>query len=181
MGIPYGLTPYFCLGTPLCLGFIWFGAVASVDISPCLVKWGYASNFSFEQQESLFNWVGSIPHQGRWWWVIKKLDMEGYLPIPCPLWSCNCDLVPWVVMAVVQSAGLMVSTVLKMSIPLTKCMQSCRTSTSTTHYLKFFTHLWWTLWQWMSTGEVITSHWSTPGKSCWPDVGWSPDHYLLMA
>ena len=33
---------------------------------------------------------------------------------------------------------------------------------------------------WMSSGEVITSCWSTPGKSCWPDVGWSPDHYPLM-
>ena len=50
------------------------------------------------------------------------------------------------------------------------------------HYtlLEVFTHLQWTIWQ-MSTGEVIASHWSTPVKSCWPDGGWSLDHYLLVA
>ena len=43
-----------------------------------------------------------------------------------------------------------------------------------------FTHHMWML-QWTSTEEVVTSHWSTHGKSCWPGTGWSPDHYLLMA
>ena len=49
------------------------------------------------------------------------------------------------------------------------------------HYTlpEVFIHPLWML-QWMSMGEVITSHWSTPGKSCWPDAGWSPDHYPLM-
>ena len=39
--------------------------------------------------------------------------------------------------------------------------------------------------QWMlqqtSTVEVVTSHWSTPGKSCWLGVGWPPNHYSLVA
>ena len=33
----------------------------------------------------------------------KNLDTEEYLPIPYPLWSCNCDSVLRVVMAIVQS------------------------------------------------------------------------------
>ena len=39
-GIPYGLPP-FCFSMPSCLGFNWFGTVASVDISSCSVKRGY--------------------------------------------------------------------------------------------------------------------------------------------
>ena len=68
---------------------------------------------------------GSILHQGRWWWVIEKLDMEGYFPIPYPLWSCNCDSVPWIVMVVIQSTvwwHLQAEDV----YPSTKCTRSCR-------------------------------------------------------
>ena len=46
---------------------------------------------------------GSIPNQGRWWQVIKELDMEGCTPIPYSLWLCYHDLVPWVVVVVIQS------------------------------------------------------------------------------
>ena len=46
---------------------------------------------------------GSIPCQGRWWWVVKKLDTEGYIPIAYSQWSCCHDSVLWVVMAVIQS------------------------------------------------------------------------------
>ena len=54
--------------------------------------------------------------------------------------------------------------------PSAKCTQSCR------HPLPL--HITWSLhlssvgilWQ-TSTGEVIASHWSTPGKSSWPDIG----------
>ena len=48
------------------------------------------------------------------------------------------------------------------------------------HYTlpEVFSHPLWTLW-WTSIGEVITSHWSTQGKPCWPGTGWLPDHYLL--
>ena len=88
---------------PSCLGFIWFGTVASVDISYCLVKWRYEAPLQLVAGVPL--WLsGSILHHGRWWWVIKKLDREGYLPSPYPLWSCNHDSVHWVVMAVIQSA-----------------------------------------------------------------------------
>ena len=71
-------------------------------------------------------WIsGSILHQGGWQQVIKKLDMEGCIPIKYPSWSCCCDSVPWVVMAVIQSA-------IQWHIwagdiyPPSKCMWSCR-------------------------------------------------------
>ena len=49
------------------------------------------------------------------------------------------------------------------------------------HYIipKAFTLPLWTLQQ-MSTGEVITSHHSTPGELVWPGAGYLPDNYLLV-
>ena len=95
-------TPHFCFGMPLYLGLIWFGTVVSVDMSSCLVKWGYKATLQLVAGV-LLQLSGSTPHQGRWQQVIEKLDTEGYLPVPYPLWSCTCDPVPWVVMEVIQS------------------------------------------------------------------------------
>ena len=52
--------------------------------------------------------------------------MEGYLPIPYPLWSCNCDSVPWVVMG--GSFSLLSDGIsgLETSTPSAKCTQSRR-------------------------------------------------------
>ena len=52
---------------------------------------------------------GSILCWGKWWWIIRKLDMVGCTPVThTPLWSCCCDSVLWVVV-VIQSAVLMAS------------------------------------------------------------------------
>ena len=110
---------------------------------------------------------GSILHQGRWWQVIEELDTEGCIPISYPQWSCYCDSVLWVVMAVIQSA-IWWNLLAKMSIPLPNV---CDPADIHSHYMlpEVFTHPQWMLW-WTSTGEVIASHWSTPGKSSWPDA-----------
>ena len=96
----------------------------------------------------------SILHQGRWWQVIKELDMEGCIPISYPQWSCYCDSVPWEVMVVIQSAiwwHLWAET----SIPLPN---ACNPVDIHSHYMlpEVFTHPQWTLW-WMATGEFIAS------------------------
>ena len=70
---------------------------------------------------------GSIPHQGGWWQVINKLDMEGCMPITYPQCSCCHDSVLWVVVAVLQSAicwHLQAGDI----YPSTKCTWSCRHS-----------------------------------------------------
>ena len=170
-------TPHFCLGMPSCLGLIWFCTVASVDVSSCLVKQGYEATLQLAAGVPL--WLnGSIPHQGRWWEVIKKCDMEGYLPIPYPLWSCNCDSVLWVVVVVIWSA-IWWHLWAVMSLPLPNV---CDPADIACHYTlpEVFTHLLWTLWQ-TSMIEAIDSHWSTPGKSAWSDTGWSPDCFSLLA
>ena len=56
--------PPICLGMPSCLGFVWFGTVASVDISPCLVKQGYEATLQLVARVPL-QLSGSILHQGR--------------------------------------------------------------------------------------------------------------------
>ena len=103
---------------------VWFDTIVSVNTSSCLVKWGYKATLQLVARVPL-QLSGSTPHQGTWWQVIKKLDTEGYLPVPYPLWSCNHDSVPWVVMAAIQStlwwhwqAGDIYTSA--------KCMQSCR-------------------------------------------------------
>ena len=58
---------------------------------------------------------GSTLHQGRWWEIIKKLDMEGCLPIPYPLDSCGGHSV----YHLLASMGCDVN-------PSAKCIQSCR-------------------------------------------------------
>ena len=67
----------------------------------------------------------------------------------------------------------------EMSIPLPNI---CDPVDIHAHYTlpEVFTHSQWMLW-WTSMAEVIASHWSTPGKSSWPDVGWMSDHHLLVA
>ena len=108
---------------------------------------------------------------------LKNLTWRG-IPISYPQWSCYHDSVLWVVMAVIQSTiqwHLWAET----SIPP---LNACNPVDIHFHYMlpEVFTCPQWMFWQ-MSMGEVIASYWSTPGKSSWPDVGWLPDHYLLMA
>ena len=45
-----------------------------------------------------------ISCQKSWFYVQEILGLEKYLPNPYPLWSCNCDSVPWVAVAAIQSA-----------------------------------------------------------------------------
>ena len=123
MGISYGY-PHFCLGMPSFLDFIWFGTVASVDISTCLVKWEYEATLQLATG-FLFDWVGVYHIKVDNSLSLNKFDMEGYLPIPYPLWSCCHDSVLWVVMVVIQSAVWCIYR-LRMSIPSTKHMWFCR-------------------------------------------------------
>ena len=66
------------------------GTAVTVDTSSCLMKWGYKTTFQQVARVPL-QLGGSTPHQGRRSWSIKKPDMEGYLPIIPPFWSCK----PW--------------------------------------------------------------------------------------
>ena len=101
---------------------------------------------------------GTIPHQGRWWQVIKKLDLKGCIPVTYPQWSCCCDSVPWVAW---QSFSLLSDGIygLETSIPLPN---ACDPVDIQFHYTlpEVFTHPQWMLW-WMSMGKVVASHWST--------------------
>ena len=86
--------------------------------------WGYEATLPLVARVPV-QLSGSILHQGRWWWFIEKLDMEGNLPGPYPLWSCNCDSVLWVGMTIIQSAvwgHLQAEDI----YPSAKCMWSCR-------------------------------------------------------
>ena len=76
------------------------------------------------QQVSLFNWVGVFGIKIDDGESLKNLTW-GYLSIPYPLWSCNCDSVLWVVMVVIQSA-VQWHLQAKDVCPSTKCMRSCR-------------------------------------------------------
>ena len=121
---------------------------------------------------------GSILCQGRWLQVIEKPDMEGCIPVTYPQWSCYHDSVPWVVMVVIQSTiqwHLWAGDV----YPSAKCMKSCK------HPLPL--HITWSLHP-SSVDTLVGVHRRshsfpsiTPGKSSWPDAGWLPGHYLLMA
>ena len=79
----------------------WFGTVMGIGIS-YLVKWGNEATLMLAAGVPL-QLSGSILHQGRWKRVIEKLDTEGYIPVTYPQWSCYCDSVLWVVVAVIQS------------------------------------------------------------------------------
>ena len=71
-------------------------------------------------------WLGgSIPHQGRWWWVVKELDTEGCIPISYP----PMILLPW--LSSMNSCGShpVCHPMASMGwdvYPSTKHMQSCR-------------------------------------------------------
>ena len=58
----------------------------------------------FWQQGSLFNWVGVFSIKVDDDESSKSLTQRGTYLFHTPLWSCNHDSVPWVVVAVVQSA-----------------------------------------------------------------------------
>ena len=128
-------------------------------------------------QGSLYDWVGvfciKVGDNGS----LKNLTWWAAFPFHTPQWSCHCDSVLWVVMAAIQSAiwwHLQAET----SIPLPN---ACDPVDIHTHYTlpEVFTCPQWMLW-WTSTGEVVACHWYTPGKSSWPDAGWTSDHHLLM-
>ena len=155
---------------------IWFSSVM-VPCGSLWMSWGNIATLISVAVVPL-QLSGSILNQGRWWQVVKELDMEEWISISFPQCSCYHDSVPWVVLAVIQSAiqwHLQAQT----SIPLPNEHDPVHIHS---HYMlpEVFTHPQWMLWQ-TSMGEVIASCWSIPGKSCQPDTGWSPNHYLLIA
>ena len=163
---------------PSCLGLIWFGTVVSVDTSSCSVKQGYKASPQSVAVVPL-QLSGSTLHQGRWWQVVKKTWHGGVLTHSIP----PMVLQPW--LSSMSSHGNcsvcypMASTGWRHLHPPPNTHDPVDIHF---HYTlpEVFTHPLWTL-QWMSMGEVITSHWSTPGKSCWPGAVWLPHHYPLMA
>ena len=180
LGIPYWISSQLCLGTPSCLGLIWFGTVARADISSCLVKLGYEATLSVSGKGPSLSWVRvfhvKVDDNES---MSDSLTQDGTYPFHTPNGLATSDSVPWVVVVVIQSTvqwHLWAEDI----YPSAKCMHD--PVNIHFHYTlpEVFTHPWWMLW-WTSIGEVITSHWSTPGKSWWPDVGWLPDHYPLMA
>ena len=80
----------------------WFGSVM-VPCGSLWMSWGNRATLLLVAGVPL-QLGGSILCQGRWWQVIKELDMEGHIPVSYPQWSCYQDSVPWVIMVVVQSA-----------------------------------------------------------------------------
>ena len=151
----------------------WFGSVMVPcrwveGIKPPLCQW----------QGSLYDWVEVFSvkvDDGR---LSKNLTWRGAYPFHALNSLATVDPVLWVVMVVIQFTiwwHLWPET----SIPLPNAHDPVDIHF---HYMlpEVFTHPQWMLWQ-TSMGEVIASHWSSPGKSSWPDVGWSPDHYLLEA
>ena len=73
---------FFCLGMPSCLGLINLVQLW-ILVVPSLVRWGNEATLTLAALVPL--WLsGSIPHQGRQWWIIKKLDTEGCIPISYP-------------------------------------------------------------------------------------------------
>ena len=128
-------------------------------------------------QGSLFDWLGVFCIKVGDDRSLKNLTQRGAYPFHTPNWSCYCDSVPWVDVAVIQSA-IQWHPWAETSIPLPNAHDPVDFHI---HYTlpEVFTHPWWML-QWTSMGEVITSHWSTPGNSSWPGAGWSPDHHPLV-
>ena len=125
----------------------WVGSV----VVPC--RWGNKATLVSAAEVPL-QLSGSIPHQGRWGWVIKELDTEQCITISYPQWSCYCDSVLWVVVVAIQSTiwwHLWAET----SIPLPNV---CDPVDIHAHYTlpEVFSHPQWMIQQ-ISTGEVIDS------------------------
>ena len=116
-------------------------------------------------QGSLFIWVGVFCIQEVDASLSLFFDMEGYFPITPPMFGlANCDLVPWVVILISRfTIQWLLQAAMSFPWPNT-CVPSDIYSHITLPVV--FIHPWWML-QWTSMVEVVTSHWSTPGKSCW--------------
>ena len=167
--------PHFCVGMPSCLHLV--GLVQSwFPVAPCRWVEGIKPPLC-QWQGSLYNWVGvfhiKVGDDGS----LKNLTWRGAYPFHTPQWSCYHDSVLWVVVAAIQSA-IWWHLWVEMSIPPPNV---CNPVDIHAHYTLpgIFTHLQWMLQQ-MSMGEVVASCWSIPGKSFWPDAGWTSDHHLLM-
>ena len=111
---------------PLSFGLSGFGAAVSANIFSHW--WSRSIKPPFSQWPgSLFDWVGSTPHQGRGCQFVQKPDMGGYLPVTHPFQSCK----PWLssVSGCVSCKVYypMVSTGSNV-IALAKCMWSSRCS-----------------------------------------------------
>ena len=143
------------------------------------VQPGYKATLQLAARVPL-HMCGSIPYQGGGWQFIPPPDMKGYLPIspPTMFGLANCDPVQWVVVSIFGFTiwwGLWAET----SFPWPNvCVPS--NIYSNISLPGVFTHLQWMLWQ-TSMVEVVTWHYSTPGKSCWQDIRWPHYHYFLVA
>ena len=141
-----------------------------------MVEWGYKATLQ-SAAGALYQLSGSILHQDRWWQSSKNLTQRGTYPFIPPM-----VLQPR--LSSMSSHGshsvhcLMASMGWRHLHPPPK---KCSPVGIHFHYTlpEVFTHPMWTLW-WMSMGEVVTSHWSTSGKSCWPGIRLAPDHYILV-
>ena len=169
---PTGYTPclfrHALMPTPSQFGSVMVPCGWVEGIKPPLCQW----------QGSLFHWVEIFCIKVDDNRSLEELEVQRCMPISYPQWSCYCDSVPWVVMAVIQSV-IQWHLWAEMSIPPPN---ACDPVDINSHYTlpEVFTHHQWMLW-WTSMGEVVASHWSTPGRSFWPDTGWLPDHHLLVA
>ena len=165
-------TPLFLFRHALMPMPSWFGSV----MVPCEWVEGIKPPFC-QWQGSLYNWVEvfciKVGDDGS----LKNLAQRGAYQFHILQWSCYHDSVPWVALVAIQSTiwwHLWDET--SISLP-----NVCNPVDIHSHYTlpEVFTCPQWML-QWMSMGEVIASHWSTPRKSSWPDTGWMSDHHLLM-
>ena len=186
MGIPSRLTPLLCGYALVPRLSSSSGTVVSVNTSSYLMKWGIKPPFSW-QQGSLFDWVGVLCIRVKDASSLVNLTQRGYLPITPPFGLANHDSVPWAVVSVIRST-IWWHLQAVMSFPQPNICDPADVHAYYTlpevftYYTlpEVFTCHQWML-QWTSTVEVITTHWSTPGKSCWLGIGWLPNHYSLVA
>ena len=153
-------------GTDLGIGshLIWY--CWCIDVSSCLIKWGYKVTLQ-SVAGALFNQVGVLNIKVDDGQSLKNLTWRHTYPFLYPLWSCNCDTVPWVDVAVIQYA---IHWHLWAGDIYTLCQTHVTCDPVDFHFHntlpEVFTHP-LLMPQWMSMREVITSHWSTLGESGW--------------
>ena len=73
--------PLFCLGMLSCLCLV--GWSSTMQVKLCIGKTRELSHSNASMAWVPWWLCRSIPHQSRWWFIIKELDMEGCTPISC--------------------------------------------------------------------------------------------------
>ena len=132
-GIPCKLTPHFCVDMSSCPGCHLVLVLLLMLI--LLVQWseGIKPHFSW-WQGSPFNWVGILCIRAEDASLSVNLTWRGtYLLCP-PFGLANCDSVPWVFVAVIQSTIWWHLWAMMLN-PSAKCMWLHLTFTPATHYL----------------------------------------------